>query len=200
MRFDPEFVPFAVVTGVATGVVWAIWPWLSIVPALALLFVLNFFRDPDRRPPEDPAVMLAPADGKILVADGRKISIFMNVFDVHVCRSPGSGRIASVEHVAGDFAAAFRDGASEHNERVVIDVRGDGTETRFVLVAGLVARRIVCRVRPGDDVRAGDRVGIIRFGSRVDVTLPETHEPAVSVGQRVRAGESVLARRGSAAN
>jgi len=195
LSFDREVVPFAVVAGVATGIVWAMWPWLAVVPAIALLFVLNFFRDPERRAPGSPGTLLAPADGKVLVAREGKISIFMNVFDVHVCRCPVAGRIESVEHVAGDFAAAFRDAASDHNERVVIDVRGDDSLVRFVLVAGLVARRIVCRVREGDRVRAGDRVGIIRFGSRVDVLLPEGYEPDVSVGRRVRAGESILARR-----
>jgi len=116
------------------------------------------------------------------------------VFDVHVCRAPMAGRITRVERVAGSFLSAWRDEAAEHNERAQIVVAGRGRELRFTLVAGLVARRIVCRVRPGQELATGERVGVIRFGSRVDVALPPGAVPQVVRGQRVRAGTTVIAR------
>jgi phosphatidylserine decarboxylase len=160
-----------------------------------LVFTVNFFRDPERRTPVDGAALISPADGKIIRADAKRVSIFMNVFDVHVCRSPVAGTVASVRHEAGRFLAAMKDQASEHNERTTIEVRpADGAPVRFVLVAGLIARRIVCRVEPGRELASGERVGIIRFGSRVDVDIPQGATPAVEVGQRVVAGETVIAR------
>jgi phosphatidylserine decarboxylase len=120
----------------------------------------------------------------------------MNVFDVHVCRTPAPGRLVSLTHASGSFVAAFKDAASESNERAVLVVEGPSGPVRFALVAGLVARRIVTWVQPGQDLAAGQRVGLIRFGSRVDVDLPGGSAPAVHVGERVRAGTSVLARTG----
>jgi phosphatidylserine decarboxylase len=119
----------------------------------------------------------------------------MNVFDVHVCRSPVAGRVMSVGHQPGRFLAAMTDESSEQNERTAIVVQPpDGASVRMVLVAGLVARRIVCRVAVGRTLRSGERVGIIRFGSRVDLDLPPGATPAVRVGDRVVAGETVVAR------
>ena len=118
----------------------------------------------------------------------------MNVFDVHVCRSPTAGRIEEVQHFSGKFLAAYKDSASEHNERASIRIREGQSELTFTLVAGLVARRIVCRVVPGQVLRAGERVGLIRFGSRVDVSPPPGFSPRVRVGERVTAGETVIAR------
>ena len=199
MRIDPAAWPFAAVLLVATLL--AAWwsPWLAIVPAALLLFTLNFFRDPERSIPTDPALVLAPACGRIIRADASRVSIFMNVFDVHVCRSPVAGRVVSVDHANGKFLAAFRDDASEHNERVVIVVQpARGAPVRMVLVAGLVARRIICRVAPGRELAAGERIGIIRFGSRVDVDIPPGFAPAVAIGDRTVSGETAVARSAAA--
>jgi phosphatidylserine decarboxylase len=195
MKLDREALPFSV-TLVALAAAGAFFqPWAAAVPAVLLAFTLWFFRDPERRPPGDPAALLSPADGRIIVASARRVSVFMNVFDVHVCRSPVAGTVASVEHVPGSFLSAFRDAASEHNERTSVVVDPGGEPVRFTLVAGLIARRIVCRVGPGRALAAGERIGLIRFGSRVDVDLPPGARPVVRVGDRVVGGETVIARR-----
>ena len=138
--------------------------------------------------------MISPADGKVIKAGPDEISIFMNVFNVHVCRSPIAGRIVSVDHRSGKFLAAFDERAPEQNERAAIRIVGERATLTFTLVAGLIARRIVCKVRDEQQLAAGERVGLIRFGSRVDVSLPTGAEALVRVGERVRAGESILAR------
>ncbi len=192
MKLDRDAWPFlgALAAATAAAAWWS--PWAALVPAALLAFVAQFFRDPERRPPDRPGALLCPADGRVIAAGPDRISVFMNVFDVHVCRSPCAGRVVSVEHRSGSFVSAFRDAASEHNERTEIVVEGEGGRVRFVLVAGLVARRIVCRVSPGVGVSAGERVGLIRFGSRVDLDVPPGAAPLVRVGDRVVAGETVL--------
>ena len=196
MTLDRAGWPFVSGLGALTLVLVVLAPWLAVVGVVLLLFTLNFFRDPDRQPPGDPGAVVSPADGKIIRADGTRLSIFMNVFDVHVCRSPVAGRVTSVVHESGSFLAAMKDEASEHNERTVIVIQTpEGHPVRFVLVAGLIARRIVCRISEGRIVGAGERVGIIRFGSRVDLDVPEGVTVAVAVGDRVVAGQTVLARR-----
>lgn len=197
MRLDAAAWPFVAILALIGAVAAWAWPW-GILPVLALLaFTLNFFRDPERATPSDPLAIISPADGKIIRADPVRISVFMNVLDVHVCRAPVSGRVASVRHVDGDFLAAFKDEASDHNERTTIVIERSGRPAvAFTLVAGLIARRIVCRTEAGADVAAGQRVGLIRFGSRVDVDLPAGSRVAVAVGDRVVAGTSVLARLG----
>lgn len=194
MTLDRAAIPFA--TALAGAAVlaglWNLWAALPFVAALA--FILWFFRDPERTTPNDRSALISPADGKVIRADARRISVFMNVFDVHVCRTPAAGRIASIRHEPGKFLAAFKDEASEHNERTTITVDGEAGRVAFTLVAGLVARRIVCRVTEGRLLAAGERVGLIRFGSRVDVDLPSGAVPAVRVGDRVVAGETILAR------
>jgi phosphatidylserine decarboxylase len=196
MSFDRAAWPFVGAAAGLTIVLLVVAPALAVVGLLALVFTLNFFRDPERRAPEDPAAIVSPADGRIIRSDAGRVSIFMNVFDVHVCRSPVAGSVTTVTHTPGRFLAAMKDAASDQNERTTIDVRpAAGAPVRFTLVAGLIARRIVCRVEAGRDLAAGERVGIIRFGSRVDVDLPAGSAPAVAIGQRVVAGESVIARR-----
>lgn len=196
MTLDRAGWPFVAGLGAITLVFFVLAPLLAAVGAVVLLFTLNFFRDPERRVPEDPGVFLSPADGRVIRADDARISIFMNVFDVHVCRSPVAGRVTSVVHEPGRFLAAMKHEASEQNERTAIVVQtAEGHPVRFVLVAGLVARRIVCRVAAGRSLAAGERVGIIRFGSRVDLDLPAGSASAVGVGDRVVAGETVVARR-----
>ena len=194
MTLDPAGFPFVLALALVTAATAWLAGWLAVLPAALLLFTANFFRDPRRTPPADPGVLLSPADGRIIRADARRVSIFMNVFDVHVCRSPVAGRVAAITRAPGRFLAAMKDAASEHNERTSILVASDRFgPVRFTLVAGLIARRIVCRTVEGQDLAAGDRVGIIRFGSRVDLDLPESVRTAVRVGDRVRAGKTVVA-------
>ena len=194
MRIAREAAPFALGLGAITAVLGVLWPVSAAIPGLALLFVLWFFRDPDRTPPAQADAIVCPADGRVLRAGPERISIFMNVLDVHVCRVPVGGTLRSIVHDRGRFLAAFRDEASEQNERATLLVDGPAGSMRFSLVAGLVARRIVTWVRAGQTLDAGDRVGVICFGSRVDVDLPPGAVSAVHVGDRVRAGETVIAR------
>jgi phosphatidylserine decarboxylase len=166
------------------------------------LFCLYFFRDPNREVPSGP-VAVSPADGKVVVVKpengGQRISIFLNVFDVHVNRTPIPGRITEVRYQEGQFLVASKEEASHSNEQNTITVEGTvgGQPTRIVFkqIAGLIARRIVCYKKPGDNVSAGERVGLIKFGSRVDVQLGPEWDVVVRVGQRVSAGSSVIARK-----
>lgn len=196
MTLDRAGWPFVLGLGGVTVAVWWFAPLLAVVGVVLLVFTLNFFRDPERNAPDHHGVLVSPADGKVIRADTGRVSIFMNVFNVHVCRSPVAGRVTSVDHVPGRFLAAMKAEASDHNERTAIVVQPPvGEPVRFVLVAGLIARRIVCRVSEGRELFAGERVGIIRFGSRVDLDLPAGTMTAVRVGDRVVAGETVVARR-----
>jgi phosphatidylserine decarboxylase len=196
MKIDREALPFALVaSGLAIAVVVAGWPIAAPLPLAALAFTLWFFRDPARRTPDDAGALFAPAAGRIIRAGPETVSIFMNVFNVHVCRTPAAGRVTAVDHHPGRFLAAFKEEAPQANERTRITLAAAGGVVEFTLIAGLVARRIVCRVGPGQSLRAGERVGLIRFGSRVDVQLPPGARPVVRLGERVVAGETVLARR-----
>lgn len=183
---------------VAVGVVlsgWCVW----------------FFRDPDRTTPTDPRAVVSPADGVIVavgpvpipselggpsVSEGSvRVCVFMNVFNVHVNRAPMAGTIARLAYSTGKFFNASLDKASTHNERMAVLMRTDaGAPIAFVQIAGLVARRIVCHLKNEQRVAAGERFGLIRFGSRVDVYVPRGSEIAVSIGQKTIAGETVLAR------
>jgi phosphatidylserine decarboxylase len=179
------------------------------------IWVAAFFRDPVRTTPSDDKLIIAPADGLITMiarvapppelragdglgeAECTRVSIFMSVFDVHINRAPISGRIKRIAYVPGKFVNADLDKASEDNERQHFLVEGPGgLKIGFTQIAGLVARRIVSFVREGDDVEAGERIGLIRFGSRVDVYLPAGTSPRVLLGQRTIAGETVLAEAG----
>jgi len=195
MKIAPEGLPFVLPLALAAlaGAV-LVHPWVGLALLVPSLFTYWFFRDPERSTPADPDLVVSPADGKIILVGPGRVSVFMNVFNVHVCRTPVEGTVDEITHTPGSFLAASRDEASEQNERVAILVRDGRREIRFVLVAGLIARRIVSRVRRGDRLRAGERVGLIRFGSRVDVDLPEEAEITVVSGQRVVAGETVIAR------
>lgn len=171
------------------------------VPLFVLAaFCLYFFRDPERRIPSGP-VAVSPADGKIVSIrseDARltRISIFLNLFDVHVNRAPVGGKIADIRYQRGRFLVASREDASLVNESNTITVEPEeGGPVVFKQIAGILARRIVCHKRPGDVVRTGERIGLIKFGSRVDVYLGPEWELQVTVGARVKAGSSILARR-----
>jgi len=174
------------------------------------LWLAYFFRDPWRVTPTRPGLLISPADGTLMsiatappppeLAMGEaaltRIGIFLNIFDVHVIRAPLGGRVAAVRYTKGRFLNASRDEASRHNERLAIRIAPtEGPEIAFVLVAGLLARRIVCDLRGGQEVVTGQRIGIIRFGSRVDVYCPEAYVPMVIAGQRMVGGETILADR-----
>jgi phosphatidylserine decarboxylase len=185
--------------GVATWLVG--WPYALPFYILAV-FCLNFFRDPDRAAPAGP-VAVSPADGKVVTvrqndAGGHRVSIFLNVFDVHVNRTPIAGKVTCVQYKKGEFLVASKEEASASNEQNSITVEGavGGRQTKVVFkqIAGLIARRIICYKKSGDLVDAGERVGLIKFGSRVDVFLGPEWNVTVRVGERVSAGSSVIAR------
>jgi len=162
-------------------------------------FCLWFFRDPERAIPEGP-VAVSPADGKVVAVKPEsptqtRVSIFLNVFDVHVNRTPIGGAIRSVAYCKGSFLVASREECSTQNEQNVVTVEGDGTCVVFKQIAGLIARRIVFWPKPGDRVSKGERIGLIKFGSRVDVLFGPEWEVTVRPGMRVAAGSSILARR-----
>ncbi len=195
MRIARESLPFVLTLIGATLFGGVLLHPLVAVACLPLLgFVLWFFRDPERSTLREPGLLVSPADGRVIQAGPESISVFMNVFDVHVCRAPSGGTVEAVDHRRGRFLAAFKDLASEENERVSIVIANGAERLRVTLVAGLIARRIVCKVQPGQPIEGGQRVGLIQFGSRVDVALPGSAEVAVSLGQRVVAGETVIAR------
>jgi phosphatidylserine decarboxylase len=175
---------------------------LYALPLLILaIFCLYFFRDPDRGIPTGP-VAVSPADGKVVAvkpepAGTTRISIFLNIFDVHVNRAPIPGKITGVNYHKGQFLVASKEEASLQNEQNTVTVEGDGTRVIFKQIAGLIARRIVFCKKVGDTVAAGERVGMIKFGSRVDVELGPEWEILVKPGMHVSAGSSVIARRRS---
>ena len=215
----PEGRKFALLAGALTFVLailgWNFVAWLMLA---LTIWILAFFRDPIRSVPQGADLVIAPADGMVtliqkvhppreLVGEGGmadvpmvRVSIFMSVFDVHINRSPIAGTIRRIEYIAGKFLNADLDKASEDNERQHFLVeRADGVKIAFTQIAGLVARRIVPLSKVGDVVSAGQRVGLIRFGSRVDVYLPEGTAPKVALGQRCVAGETVLGMIGDGA-
>jgi phosphatidylserine decarboxylase len=173
------------------------WYWATPFYILAA-FCLYFFRDPEREIPPGP-VAVSPADGKVVVVKpengGQRISIFLNVFDVHVNRTPIPGRVLDVRYQEGQFLVASKEAASHSNEQNIITVEGPLGTVEFKQIAGLIARRIVCYKKKGDTVAAGERVGLIKFGSRVDIQLGLDWEVTVKVGERVSAGSSVIARK-----
>ena len=180
-------------------VAWLAGAWFALPLWILAAFCLYFFRDPNRAIPPGP-VAVSPADGKVVAvkAEGpgmNRVSVFMSVFDVHVNRAPIAGRIAAVEYREGSFHVASKEESSTGNEQNVVTLAGDGTTVVFKQIAGLIARRIVFRKQPGDRVAMGERVGLIKFGSRMDVLFGPEWEIAVRAGMRVAAGSSVIARR-----
>ena len=186
------------------------WYWLGGIIVFLGLFTTFFFRDPDRKVLQDAKLVVSPADGKVVkvvpapagnpLGEGAsQVSIFLSVFDVHVNRAPIGGRIARVEYHKGKFLPAFDDKASLQNEQNSVTIEGDGSRVVFKQIAGLIARRIVFWKRVDDPVERGERVGLIKFGSRVDVFLPAEVELKVKVGDRVTGGISVLGEKRAAA-
>lgn len=181
-------------------------PWIAAPVLLLGLFTAYFFRDPDRTAPADVRLVLSPADGKVVLvqpapaghalgAGTTQVSIFLSVFDVHINRTPIAGRVTRVQYHPGEFLPAWDEKASLRNEQNVVTVEDGGTSVEFKQIAGLIARRIVFKKREGDSVAAGERVGMIKFGSRVDVFLPAAVKVRVQKGERVQGGLSVLGER-----
>ena len=189
----------------AAAVVTYFFGWWSAPFWLAALFVLQFFRDPPRDIPQGEDLVLCPADGRVIVvgkapdpyrnnADSLKVSVFMNVFNVHSNRSPVDGLVHRIDYASGLFVNASFDKASTHNERNAMVMRlANGTEISCVQVAGLIARRILCYAKAGDRLARGQRYGFIRFGSRVDLYLPADSRPRVAIGDKVSASSTVIA-------
>lgn len=202
----PEGYPFILLAFVFTvfvAILGGNW-WLITLFALLTFFVIWFFRNPERYFQDEEKALISPADGKIIKIENvevngtitgkfKKISIFMNVLNVHVNRAPYDGQIEAINYHEGKFISANLDKASLDNERNEVMIRTeDGRAVWAVQIAGLIARRIVCWVKPGDIVRKGDRFGLIRFGSRVDVYLPEDSRISVKLKDKVKAGQTIL--------
>jgi phosphatidylserine decarboxylase len=198
------------------------WPFVLVPGALAALLAargrgrwalplaavsmasLGFFRDPERITPVAAHGVIAPADGRVTTVDERedpfvgpalRVSIFLSPFDVHVIRSPIAGVVVGTVYTSGRFLPAYRPEAGEENERCAVHLEGGETRVTVVQIAGVAARRVVCRVGAGDRVDAGERIGLIRFGSRTDCFMPRGAQPLVQPGDRVRAGETVIGMR-----
>ncbi len=182
------------------------WHWLTGMGVPGAIFFAYFFRDPERPGPSDPAAIVSPADGKLILVDevqedrylkgpAKRLAIFMNVFDVHVNRAPVPGTVAVVNHQAGKFKAAFLHDADRLNEQQATVLQsGQGRQVLVLQIAGLLARRIIGFVKPGQNLARGERLGMICFGSRVDLYLPPESEILVKVGDRLKAGSSIVAR------
>jgi len=204
----PEGLKFVGIFAGITVVLWLINSYLGLIGLGLTIWCYYFFRDPERVPPARPGLVISPADGVVSLIERAvpppelsmpaepmmRVSVFMNVFNCHVNRTPVTGEIVQIAYHAGKFFNASLDKASEQNERNGLRIRlDDGRELAVVQIAGLVARRIVCFIERGAKLTAGERFGLIRFGSRVDVYLPEGVEPLVSIGQTMVAGETVIA-------
>ena len=210
----PDGWKFIAAAAIATVILFILWAPLGWIGLIATLWMAYFFRDPWRVTPTRPGstdsgLIVSPADGIVValtpappppelemgVEPVPRIGIFLNLFDVHVARAPVGGRLAARRYTKGRFVNASLDKASEHNERLAIRMITDGgSDIAFVLIAGLVARRIVCWIKVEDEVAVGERIGMIRFGSRLDVYLPPGARPEVREGQTAIAGETVIAR------
>lgn len=204
----PEGRKFIAIFAAVTLVLWIIWEPLGIIGTALTIWCYYFFRDPERTIPMEEGQIVSPADGVVSLIEPAvppaeldlgsaplmRVSVFMSVFDCHVNRAPVAGEVTSVAYRPGKFLSAEVDKASEENERNgIVLTMSDGTRLGVVQIAGLVARRILCEVDQGAMLERGDRFGLIRFGSRLDVYLPEGTAPRVSVGQTMTSGESILA-------
>jgi phosphatidylserine decarboxylase len=176
---------------------------ITIVFLIATLFVVFFFRDPERRIPEGEGIILSPADGKIveisvftkndfLGSGGTKVAIFLSAFNVHINRNPINGEVKYVKYTSGSFNAAFKEKASSENEQNELGLENESIKLIVKQIAGTVARRIICRIKEGDQVRIGERFGMIKFGSRVEIFLPGKVKVLVKLNQKVRAGENII--------
>jgi phosphatidylserine decarboxylase len=206
MRIDRAAVPFVLIATVPVAVVWWVWGGAAAAATTALpIAIALFFRDPDRSPSQDPVLVLSPADGTVMYTgpaapenapDARgwlQVTIFLSVLDVHINRTPVSGRVTQVHYHRGTFLPAYKP-ESIRNERSEIWFDHQGVTIVARQVVGLLARRVVCRLTPGQQVHAGAHLGLMKFGSRMDVFMPVTASIVVRTGQKVRAAETVLGR------
>ena len=208
-KIHTEGYRFLIISGVATLVLYALSTFLGLLGLVITIWVYYFFRDPDRTSINDDKYLVSPADGEIIKVeevDGpkelgledrkfKKISIFMNVFDCHVNRTPCAGKVEEILYKPGKFVNASLDKASEDNERNYFKIKDNhNNDIIIVQIAGLVARRIVCETNKDQELKQGERIGMIRFGSRADVYY-ENYEPLVKVGQRAISGETLLAKK-----
>ncbi len=177
------------------------WTFAGVILLCLAAFIFYFFRDPERIIPADPGAIVSPADGRVVVVTeeenagrpGKRISIFLAIWNVHVNRSPATGVITKMNYCPGKFSAAMRECASTDNEQNVITLATDAGEITFKQIAGLIARRVVCWKKSGDRVARGERIGLVRFGSRADLWLPRDSELLVKIGDHVAGGSSVVA-------
>jgi phosphatidylserine decarboxylase len=205
VRIDRAALPFVLVAAAPSAVSWALGaPILALALLVLPLAIALFFRDPERASPSDADLVLSPADGRVIWAgDGRpeetppgawrQVTIFLSPLDVHINRTPVSGRVTRVERFRGTFRPAYAHDA-HRNERSEVWIDHDGHAVVFRQVVGALARRVVCRVKPGDELAAGARVGLMKFGSRMDVFVPAAAELLVATGDRVLAGLTPIAR------
>jgi phosphatidylserine decarboxylase len=201
MRIAKEGYPFILVAALVSLVFFYLdWKWFGSLAAIIGVLLAGFFRDPKRQPPQGEGLVISPADGRVVAVRnageaGTQLSIFMSPLDVHVNRSPITGTVEEVRYNQGRFHAAYRDKASELNERNAIALVDEkGRRLRVVQIAGVLARRIVCYARAGDWLEVGQRLGLIMFGSRVDVFLPPGTVLEAREGKRVKAGETIIGR------
>jgi phosphatidylserine decarboxylase len=206
VKFAPEGLPFILGAAAVTALVSMVAKnWTAAIPFILTLFMFYFFRDPERITPGDAGAVISPADGRILLVtnvkeeeflgkDAIKISIFMSPLNVHVNRAPYDGRVVSVKHTPGSFKKAFLDEASLKNDNIAMVMNTEKGDILLRQVAGSIARRAVCRVKPGDTLKKGQRYGIIKFSSRVDIYLPLSAGVLVKPGDKVLSGETIIAR------
>ncbi len=202
------FILSASIVGVTLAAISALWVWTPslIVAAIFLLFAAacaGFFRNPTRAIPADESMVVSPADGRVLqvleiddeyVGQAYRVDIFLSIFDVHINRTPASGTVDFITYRSGRFISAFKDKASDQNERNDVGISGKWGRMRVAQIAGSVARRIVCHVREREPVSMGQVFGLIRFGSRTELTFPRTYTPCVKAGQHVKGGETVMGK------
>lgn len=206
IKIAPEGWPFIIGSAILTLIIFMLTKnWYTVIPAVLVLFMIFFFRDPERVIPHEEGIFVAPADGKVIVIKettesvylkrkAQQISIFMSPFDVHVNRSPVRGKVVDVIRTKGGFRAAFKDDAALSNENTVMLLESDYGTIMVRQVAGFIARRIVCRVESGAELERGQRYGIIKFSSRVDIFLPENVKITVALNDSVQAGKTIIAR------
>jgi phosphatidylserine decarboxylase len=204
VSIDRSAWPFVLAAAVPAAATAPFLPTLALALLVLPIAIALFFRDPDRQPPRDPWLVLAPADGRVMAAgparpgeappgEWQQVTIFLALWDVHINRTPVPGRVTRVEYVPGTFKPAFqRDAHGNEHSEIWMDV--DGQTVVFRQVVGILARRVVYRIAPGDRLGAGDRIGLMKFGSRMDVFVPLSATITVRPGDRVRAGETVIAR------
>jgi len=204
LKIAPDGYPFIIIFALITILVYIFGkPWIAVLPLTITIFIAFFFRDPERTMPGGNGIFVSPADGKVILiknvyekdylhTESKEISIFMSLFDVHVNRAPCDGKVSLIKHSPGKFLVAHKDAASMENENTVILLEGKDGKILVRQVAGYLARRIVCRVKVDDVLKRGERYGMIKFGSRLDIYLPKDAEIKIKLGDKVRAGETII--------